>query len=103
MYNSANPDYVTEFKNSEKKHIPGIQACEDPARLISTLTALGLVSLSLSEPLKKLAAAAPDAVKNHFQISVYELDRALGEVWTTTSGRMGFKASLARAGILKAK
>jgi hypothetical protein len=82
-----------------KKGVAGITASADPARLIDVLARLGVCPHDLATPLKQLAAAGKP-VKEFFQVSVWDLDRALADVDCSVSQRMAFKNSLDLAGLL---
>jgi hypothetical protein len=82
-----------------KRHVPGIGA-GSPARLVDTLSRLGLCPSELIEPLKTLAAHGKPT-SPYFQVSVDALDVALGGVEASIEQRMAFKYSLKQAGLLK--
>lgn len=95
---SLNPEHVSAAK-AQKKSVGGIHAHSDAKRMLSVLTSLGLCTPELSASLEKLAAAGGD-VSALYKVSVWDLDRALNEVWCSVSDRIAFKASLSRAGLL---
>jgi hypothetical protein len=95
---SLNPEYVTASKPT-KHAVSGIGPSGDTARLIGVLQNLGLCPHDLATPLKQLAAAGRP-VKEFYQVSVWDLDRALQNVDCSIQNRMQFKASLDRAGLL---
>jgi hypothetical protein len=79
--------------------VSGIGPSGDPARLIGVLQNLGLCPPDLAAPLKKLAAVGRP-VNEFYQVSVWDLDRALQDVDCSIQNRLQFKASLDRAGLL---
>jgi len=95
---SLNPEYVTASKPA-KRAVSGIGPSNDPARLIDVLSRLGLCPSGAVAPLKSLAAHGTP-LKEFFQVSVWDLDRALEGVECSVSQRMQLKASLDRAGLL---
>jgi hypothetical protein len=97
---SLNPEYVSASSKPATKHaVSGIGPSGDPARLIGVLANLGLCPHELATPLKQLAAAGKP-LKEFYQVSVWDLDRALQNVDCSIQNRMQFKASLDRAGLL---
>jgi hypothetical protein len=82
-----------------KQAVAGVGASTDPARLIDVLARLGLCPHDLATPLKQLAAGGTP-VKDFYQVSVWDLDRALANVDCSVSQRMAFKNSLDLAGLL---
>ncbi len=95
---SLYPETVTAAKPS-KRPMPGIGASNDPRRLVDVLARLGLCRNEMATPLKELAATGQPLGK-FFQVSVWDLDRALADVECTVSQRMQLKASLDHAGLL---
>ena len=69
------------------------------ASAVKTLNRLGLCSNEMADPLKKLAAQKRP-LSEFFQVSVYDVDRALKGVEASPEDRIGFKSSLARAGLM---
>jgi hypothetical protein len=82
-----------------KRHVPGIGA-GSPARLVDTLSRLGLCPSELIDPLKTLAAHSKPLAP-YFQVSVDALDVALSGVEASIEQRMAFKYSLKQANLLK--
>jgi hypothetical protein len=82
-----------------KNHINGINASNDPSRLLDVLQTLELITPELATPLKTIAAHG-GPLKDVFTISVYALDAKLRETDAPLESRMAFKASLARFGML---
>jgi hypothetical protein len=95
---SLAPEYV-KAAAAPKRHMPGIGANGNVSRLIGVLQALELCPIGLGESLQKLAAYGKP-VKEFFQVSVWDLDRALAGVECSIEQRMAFKASLDHAGLL---
>jgi hypothetical protein len=79
--------------------IPGINASNDPQRLIDVLSRMDLISDGMAEPLKILASHGKP-LGEHYRVSVYKLDAALNKTGASTENRMAFKASLDRWGLL---
>lgn len=95
---SLNPEFTTSPR-ATKQHIPGIHAARAD-RLVETLTRLGLCPSDLAVPLKQIAASGRP-IKEFYQVSIDELDRALNTVEVSLENRMAFKWSLRQAGLLK--
>ena len=91
--------YDGNHTKAELTPIPGINASDDPKRLIDVLLRLDLISDGMAESIKTIAAHGGD-VKPHYQVSVYKLDAALKSTGASLENRMGFKASLHRHGLL---
>jgi hypothetical protein len=97
--NPANPDYVTS--EAPKRFVNGVMANDNPQALIKTLHKLGLVGNDIVDPLVQIAAAGKP-LGHLFQVSLYDVDRALkGVANADPQARIGFKASLRNAGLLK--
>jgi hypothetical protein len=97
--NPANPNYNPTA--STKRYVAGIGANDNAQALVGALHRLGLMSHDMETPLKTLAAKG-QPLSPYFQVSVYEVDRALKDVANvSTQDRIGFKSSLHRAGLLK--
>jgi hypothetical protein len=94
---NLDPVHVTA-EPRRKVAMPGI-GHGSPARLIDTLTRLGLCSAELATPLKTIAAAGAP-IKELFQVNVWELDRALAGVECTIENRINFKSALDQLKIL---
>lgn len=85
----------------EKIPVAGINASNDPVRLVDILERLELVTPEFAKPLRTIAAnGAAASLKDVCQISVYKLDKALAATTATIEARMAFKASLDRFGML---
>jgi hypothetical protein len=97
-YMSLNPEYVTAAAKP-KRAVMGVGANYNVSALIGTLQRLELCPSGLAEPLKQLAAAG-QPLAQYYQVSVYDLDRALSDVDCSVSQRLQFKSSLDRAGLL---
>ena len=82
-----------------KQHINGINASNDPARLLDVLETLELITPELAKPLKTITARGGE-VKEFITLSVYALDAKLRMTDATVEQRLAFKASLARHGWL---
>jgi hypothetical protein len=95
---SLNPEYITAAK-APKQPMSGIGASHDAGRLVEVLSRLGLCPSAMATPLKQLAAHGKP-LKEFYQVSVWDLDRALDGVECTVSQRLQFKASLDAAGLL---
>jgi hypothetical protein len=97
-YMSLNPEYVTAAAKP-KRAVMGVGANYNVSALIGTLQRLELCPSGLAEPLKQLAAAG-QPLAQYYQVSVWDLDRALSDVDCSVSQRLQFKSSLDRAGLL---
>jgi hypothetical protein len=97
MQNMTN--YDGNHSKVEKTPINGINASNDPVRLIEILERLDLVSPEMAKPLKTIAAHG-GSVKEVFQVSVYKLDQKLRATEASVEQRLAFKASLDRFGLL---
>jgi hypothetical protein len=82
-----------------KQHINGINASNDPSRLVDVLETLELITPELAVPLRTIAAHGGE-VKDFATVSVYALDAKLRTTDATLEQRLAFKASLARHGLL---
>jgi hypothetical protein len=91
--------YDGNHSKVEKTPINGINASNDPVRLIEILERLDLVSPEMAKPLKTIAAHG-GSVKEVFQVSVYKLDQKLRTTEASVEQRLAFKASLDRFGLL---
>jgi hypothetical protein len=97
--NSANPDYNPTTPT--KRYVAGIGANDNAQALVGALHRLGLMSNDMETPLKTLAAKG-QPLSPYFQVSVYDVDRALRDVANvSTQDAIGFKGSLHRAGLMK--
>ena len=94
---SLNPVNITAEKRS-KVPMPGI-GHGSPARLLDTLSRLGLCSNEMATPLKSISAAG-HPINHLFTVSVHELDRALEGVECKVADRINFKNALSNLGIL---
>jgi len=83
-----------------KRFVSGVNANDNTQAIVKTLHRLGLVSHELEAPLVQLAAAGKPLAQ-YFQVSLYDLDQALKDVAAEPVDRLGFKASLRNAGLLK--
>jgi hypothetical protein len=88
------------FKSASKRHVFGISANDNAQAIIGTLHRLGLVGNDIVAPLKQIAAAGKP-LGGLFQVSLYDVDRALSDVDATAGDKIGFKASLRNANLLK--
>lgn len=97
--NQANPNYVTS--EAPRRFVNGVMANDNPQALIKTLHRLGLVGNDIVDPLVQIAAAGKP-LGGLFQVSLYDVDKALAGIANADAGqRIGFKASLRNAGLLK--
>jgi hypothetical protein len=99
MLNMTNVNEHATANGVAKIHINGINASNDPSRLLDVLQTLELITPELATPLKTIAAHG-GPLKDVFTISVYSLDQKLRETDAPLEARMAFKASLARFGML---
>jgi hypothetical protein len=83
-----------------KRFVSGVSANDSTQAIVKTLHRLGLVSHELETPLVQLAAAGKP-LGQYCQISLYDLDQALKDVDATPGDKIGFKASMRNAGLLK--
>jgi hypothetical protein len=83
-----------------KRFVSGVNANDSTQAIVKTLHRLGLVSNELQTPLVQLAAAGKP-LGQYFQVSLYDLDRALSDVDADAGSKIGFKASVRNAGLLK--
>jgi hypothetical protein len=91
--------YDGNARKLEISPVPGINASDNPQRLIDVLSRLDLISDGMAEPLKILASHGKPLAE-HYQVSVYKLDIALAKTGASLENRIGFKASLNRHGLL---
>jgi hypothetical protein len=99
MQNFTGYNEHASIAGAEKTHFNGINASSDPARLIDVLAGLGLCDYALVPSLKKITASG-GSVKEFLQVNVHKLDQVLRGSDASLENRMGFKASLAHAGLL---
>jgi hypothetical protein len=101
MQNMTGFNEHASVKGVEKNHINGINASNDPGRLVEVLERLEVISPEFAKPLKTICAHS-DGKQLHevLQINVYQLDKALKATDATVDQRLAFKASLARFGLL---
>jgi hypothetical protein len=83
----------------DRAPITGISATTDVGRLVETSAKLGLVEDRMIAPAKQLAASGTP-ISEYVSVDVVSLDRALRKFETTVEGRLAFKSSLHRAGLL---
>jgi hypothetical protein len=93
--------YSYSYSKAPKRHVPGIGSAS-PARLVDTLSRLGLVPSNLVDPLKTLSAHGKPLAP-YFTVSIDELDMALNGVECSTENRIRFKQALVAAGLLSTK
>jgi hypothetical protein len=86
--------------SSAKRHVFGIQANDNAQAIIGTLNRLGLCPHAYVADLKYIAAAGKP-IGHLFSVTLQDLDRALSNVDATAGDKIGFKASLRNAGLLK--
>ena len=99
MLNFTGYDERAASNGVTKQHINGINASNDPSRLIDVLETLELITPELAKPLKTIAAHG-GPLKDVITLSVYALDAKLRNTDATLEQRLAFKASLARHGML---
>ena len=88
-------------KGVEKTHIAGINASNDPGRLVEALARLDVITPEFAIPLKTICAHSDGKqLKDVLQVNVYKLDKALKATDATIEARLAFKASLDRFGLL---
>ncbi len=93
--------YDGNHRKVEKVPVAGINATNDPVRLIEILERLELITPEFATPLRTIAAhGAAASLKDVWQISVYKLDKALAGTTASIEARMAFKNSLDRFGLL---
>jgi hypothetical protein len=85
---------------SAKRFVTGVSANDNAQAIVKTLHRLGLVSHELETPLVQLAARGKP-LGQYFQVSLYDLDMALRDVEATPGDKIGFKASIRNANLLK--
>ncbi len=101
MLNMTGFNEHAAVKGVEKNHISGINASNDPGRLVEVLERLEVISPEFAKPLKTICAHSDGKqLRDVLQINVYQLDKALKATDATIDQRLAFKASLDRFGLL---
>lgn len=95
-YNQTQHDIVSPGAKN-LAHV-NVQSSTDPKRLVSTLSALGVIEDRMATALTTIAASGGSL--SEFGVSVYKLDAALRQTEASVETRLAFKASLHKCGLL---